>query len=148
MASVARNQVRCSHRCTRRAAKAREGIKRRGGAIPQSAECGRCGATFKPTQITHRYCSLVCRSRAKDAHRRYRAHSKRSAVYERDRSICQLCGEPIDQAIPYPHPMAATLDHIVPVSVGGTHAVTNLQAAHMKCNASKGGGERWRMRAV
>ena len=80
--------------------------------------------------------------RAKDQYRRYRVAAKRKAVYERDENICQLCLLPVDTSIPYPHPLAATLDHIVPVTAGGTHDIGNLQLAHMACNASKGGASR------
>ena len=59
-------------------------------------------------------------------------------VFERDGWRCGLCGLPIDPALNYPHSMMATLDHIVPVSKGGLHTLENSQAAHARCNLSKG----------
>lgn len=35
-------------------------------------------------------------------------------------------------------PNAVTIDHIVPLALGGTSVRTNLQAAHRKCNTWKG----------
>jgi 5-methylcytosine-specific restriction endonuclease McrA len=37
----------------------------------------------------------------------------------------------------HPHPLSATLDHIIPLLEGGTHTRQNAQLAHKKCNASK-----------
>ncbi len=34
--------------------------------------------------------------------------------------------------------MAATIDHIIPVSLGGTNHLENLQAAHQDCNNRRG----------
>jgi 5-methylcytosine-specific restriction endonuclease McrA len=35
------------------------------------------------------------------------------------------------------HPLAATADHIVLVSEGGSHALSNLRPAHRKCNSKR-----------
>ena len=57
------------------------------------------------------------------------------AVYRRAREAknvkCYLCGKLI--------PMGERhVDHIVPLSKGGAHAVSNLAVTHAKCNNSKG----------
>lgn len=58
----------------------------------------------------------------------------------RDAGICQICGKPVDDSdieeghIRRNYP---TLDHIVPLSKGGTHTWENVQLAHMGCNAGK-----------
>jgi 5-methylcytosine-specific restriction endonuclease McrA len=57
---------------------------------------------------------------------------------ERDGWTCQLCLDPIDPALRVPDPMAATLDHVVPLAQGGSHSMQNLQAAHFMCNYMKG----------
>ena len=59
-------------------------------------------------------------------------------VFERDNWICQLCGEPVDEALKWPHPLSKSLDHMVPLSKGGVHAMSNCQLAHVTCNVSKG----------
>lgn len=65
----------------------------------------------------------------------------RAKVLERDGFRCGLCGRGIDPKLPHPHPMSASLDHVIPVSRGGGHTVKNLQAAHLKCNMQKGNGQ-------
>lgn len=60
-------------------------------------------------------------------------------IAERDGYQCQLCGLPVD--------MAATgrdkpsIDHIVPLSRGGTDEIQNVELAHFGCNSSKGNRE-------
>ena len=51
---------------------------------------------------------------------------------------CQLCGDSIDRTLDAPHSMSASVDHIVPLSKGGTHEQANLQWAHLMCNKKKG----------
>lgn len=52
----------------------------------------------------------------------------RQRILNRDHHVCQLCGKP----------GADSVDHIQPVSRGGTDDDANLQAAHMDCNRIKG----------
>jgi 5-methylcytosine-specific restriction endonuclease McrA len=59
------------------------------------------------------------------------------AVCERDNWTCQLCGEPIDRSLTFPHPESATVDHVIPLNRGGAHAMSNVQLAHMRCNSRK-----------
>lgn len=59
-------------------------------------------------------------------------------VYERDGWKCGICCTKIDRRLSHPHPMAVSLDHIVPLSQGGGHVKTNVQAAHWQCNVDKG----------
>ena len=52
--------------------------------------------------------------------------------------ICALCGKPVDKSLKYPHPMSATIDHIIPIDLGGHPSdICNLQLAHMCCNRAK-----------
>lgn len=51
---------------------------------------------------------------------------------------CALCGLPVDFDIKYPHPMSATIDHIIPIAKGGHPSdIDNLQLAHFCCNRQK-----------
>lgn len=58
-------------------------------------------------------------------------------VYERDRWTCGLCRLPVDPDLPWPHPMSASVDHILPLSQGGSHTLANVQCAHLSCNSRK-----------
>jgi 5-methylcytosine-specific restriction endonuclease McrA len=62
----------------------------------------------------------------------------RRKVYERDDWTCRLCLKPVDRDAVVPAPMAATLDHVVPLSLGGEHVYSNVQCAHFLCNSTKG----------
>lgn len=61
-------------------------------------------------------------------------------VFEFYNWICIICDEDIDPDIPWPDKMSATLDHIVPLSKGGTHTWDNVAPSHLLCNADKGDG--------
>ena len=53
-------------------------------------------------------------------------------------TVCGICGRPVDKSLKYPHPMSATVDHIIPVARGGHPSdIENLQLAHFTCNRQK-----------
>jgi 5-methylcytosine-specific restriction endonuclease McrA len=52
------------------------------------------------------------------------------AIYERDGGICHLCGLPVDR-------QDASPDHVVPMSLGGFHAMWNVKLSHWRCNRRK-----------
>jgi 5-methylcytosine-specific restriction endonuclease McrA len=62
----------------------------------------------------------------------------RALVFARDNYICQLCFEPVDMQAKWPDRFFATLDHIKPLSKGGSHTYSNVQTAHLKCNCING----------
>jgi 5-methylcytosine-specific restriction endonuclease McrA len=57
------------------------------------------------------------------------SHAKRKRIIERFDGRCAICGS---------RPPKLTMDHIVPVSRGGTNAEGNLQPACPRCNTKKG----------
>lgn len=59
-------------------------------------------------------------------------------VFERDGWRCGICDDLIDRSLVWPDPLCVTLDHIIPLSEGGTHTWDNVQAAHARCNIQKG----------
>lgn len=62
----------------------------------------------------------------------------RMDIYNRDKWICQICKKPVKKELSFPHPKCASLDHVIPLSRGGTHESENVQLAHLSCNTSKG----------
>lgn len=56
---------------------------------------------------------------------------------DRDGWACGICSAPIDKTIAYPDRMAATIDHIEPISLGGRHHWGNVQISHFACNMAK-----------
>ena len=54
----------------------------------------------------------------------------RKAIIARDRSICHICGKHII-------PTEMSLDHLVPLARGGSHAAQNLACAHRRCNSQR-----------
>jgi hypothetical protein len=73
----------------------------------------------------------------------------RLQVAERDTWICHRCRLPIDPALSWPHPLAATTDHY-PISSndGGPPIAANLKIAHSLCNGSNGPASGWRQVSV
>lgn len=59
-------------------------------------------------------------------------------IFERDGWKCGLCGKRVDRNLRHPDPLSSSLDHVVPLSVGGAHARENVQLAHLTCNVRKG----------
>ncbi|MBF6368413.1 HNH endonuclease [Nocardia puris] len=65
-------------------------------------------------------------------------------MFERDRWKCHLCKRKVRRSAVVPHPLAPTIDHVIPLSKGGTHEPANCATAHFRCNYTKrdcGGGE-------
>lgn len=75
------------------------------------------------------------RARKLDA---YVAPVDHKAIYKRDDYTCQLCGKKVEMGKEFPHPMSPSIDHILPLSKGGTHEPDNCQLAHLRCNTKKG----------
>jgi 5-methylcytosine-specific restriction endonuclease McrA len=61
-----------------------------------------------------------------------------AAVFDRDGWVCGICWQDVDPALQHPDPHSASLDHILPLSRGGSHTLDNVQLAHLGCNAAKG----------
>jgi DNA-binding protein H-NS len=51
---------------------------------------------------------------------------------------CCLCEERIDLTLAYPDPMSRSLEHLVPLSRGGSHAANNVALSHLVCNVRRG----------
>ena len=107
-----------------------------------------------------RFCTPTCASRwnSREQYRRNperfvaAAHKRRAIqlaanveivtpreVYERDKWTCHICGGKVRRSPRRKHdPDMASLDHILPIALGGEHSYANVACAHYRCNLSKG----------
>ena len=60
-----------------------------------------------------------------------------AVLYVRDKGICSLCNTYVPKGLKWPEPMAATMDHIIPLTKGGEHSWKNVALAHFICNTRK-----------
>lgn len=68
-----------------------------------------------------------------------RGHVKRfwMKAHARKWKTCHYCGNDVSRSLPMDDPNRATIDHVFPLSAGGTNALKNLVLACLKCNRSK-----------
>lgn len=106
--------------------------------------CARCGVSFLvESYVAALYCSRRCAKAESKARRRALERTsshgrvRRDLVFARDGFKCALCGGPLDMDAAAPEPMAPTIDHVVPLSRGGQHSMSNVQSAHFLCNSIK-----------
>lgn len=85
------------------------------------------------------YCSDRCCQRRHERHKELRRRMRKTGngeaevidlrtIAERDAWTCHLCQRPVDEK-------TWSLDHLVPLSLGGTHMRSNVALAHRLCNA-------------
>lgn len=120
-------------------------------------QCAECGKEFEKQYLKNCYCSDRCRRRAGNRTKEVRRRKKLEdngrvdmsisliKLYKKDRGICYICGGKCDindyiysdeghfiAGGNYP-----SIDHVRPVSRGGTHAWDNVRLAHRICNSQK-----------
>lgn len=134
----------CSQQCATRAIQqgheASRGLCRDCGDAPPakySQSCDPCladrkAATRRRNKVPSGH---VARAKRFGVHHQY---FKPASVYERDGWQCGICHQPIDRTLHHPDRMSVSLDHVVPLSRGGSHTPDNCQAAHWWCNVLKG----------
>lgn len=122
--------------------------------------CEQCGTEFQryvsKNRPDPRFCTVRCwadkqrTGRNKTDARRRRAVVASTwdgvtdqQVFERDGWQCMIPGctqvwIPRNPARPWPDPLSPSIDHIVPLSLGGTDTAPNKRAAHLLCNTRRG----------
>lgn len=129
----------CSHCSTK--------FVKRGVHGSQRALCSACRLKAKREQHAHK--SIASRARKFGV---CRARYSRRQLLQRDGWACQLCGVAllrrwtINKHTFVPHPRNATLDHIVPMALGGDDAPWNIQACCFKCNCKKSSTSKGQLR--
>lgn len=113
----------------------------------RSWKCWVCGTEFMHPEYVQdaRYCSKRCRRALRGGHiERARLFGvpwvafDPHTVYERDGWVCGICGDQVDMFAKWPDQMCASLDHVVPMSKGGSHTPDNSRLAHWLCNSLRG----------
>jgi len=156
----------CSTRCCDRAMSVRNRLKenarrrrvsaaRRKRRMPPR-KCLACGVVFNPSRIKGRWCSKRCLMRDWAKHHPDIARSHRlvrrarlrrvpyerispQVVFERDGWTCQWCRQPTPASLIRTTSLSRpTIDHVVPLSKGGTHLYSNVQCLCFSCNSRKG----------
>lgn len=144
-ANTARStRQRIAQRKLRRAARGTSGK----GTVWTQGPCNRCGVEFisKTNAVTTaKYCSVQCRELDKDDRRRERIALTltdgepviRWRIFKRDRYRCHICKRKTDASKAVPHPRAPTIDHLIPIALGGRHEPANVACACFQCNSAK-----------
>ena len=113
--------------------------------LPSPRPCRECGNVFAPQRQPRqgKFRTVFCSDKCGDAFtareaRRMRTHRKRTngryesfslyTIAVRDGWRCHICGKKTTRA-------NWSLDHLIPISYGGTHTMDNVALAHHYCNA-------------
>ena len=111
--------------------------------------CEVCGRRFYTSQEYRTVC-YGCLPRAKHINHRKRARAfgvqfdptiTLDGLIERDKNTCAICGKKCDindKRWKHVGPLYPSIDHIVPMSMGGNHTWDNVQLTHLLCNVRKG----------
>ncbi|MBR4178015.1 MAG: HNH endonuclease [Bacilli bacterium] len=103
-------------------------------------KCNCCGEEFAAKKKIKIFCN-VCISKL---HKHHSTKSLRE-LYKRDKGICYICNKPCDYndyivknnniicGNNYP-----SIEHVIPISKGGTDEWDNIKLAHRHCNSIKG----------
>lgn len=160
----------CSDECVKEKERQRALARDMEKYDPPTYTCKECGQSFEPEYGNKRrvFCSDECartygnkmnpfkgtvNQRARKMLRnlfgkQWRQHYQpinRGRVFNRDGYRCQLCGCKVKRTKTY-HPQQATIDHIVPLSLGGGHSYENVQTCCQECNWKKGASVEGQMR--
>ena len=114
-----------------------------------SRTCKDCGIQFTQKKNCSGKCK-ACRKHDRNRSSSVRLRVRRGKVatavakisvhdcWDRDGGKCQICKKRIDLSVKWPHRNSMSVDHIVPLSKGGTDEASNVRAAHLGCNSRRG----------
>jgi len=104
--------------------------------------CFECNKELKRRFV--KFCSRRCLDKFKCVRRRAKKASvtfqpvDRYAIYKRDEYRCYICKKKVVIGAKNSNYLQATLDHIVPLHLGGHHTEYNLATCCRRCNTKKG----------
>lgn len=144
------NQKFCNKDCSYQYRLKQLHEQRKDEATHYSKRCKECGKHFTCTRSKAKYCSSACNircgNRQKETTRRKRIMKNGKVDWDisierllkRDGHVCYLCGEQVITNIDTNDDYYPSIEHIIPVSKGGTHTWGNVKLAHRYCNTIKG----------
>lgn len=112
-----------------------------------------CPGCKQPKQFSGTYCSTDCYRqsdhgkliRRQGKHRRRaRMHNARIeevdplVIAKRDKYKCHICRKRVNMNLDVQDMYSPTMDHLIPISLGGDHSYANIRLAHRICNSRKG----------
>lgn len=113
----------------------------------------RCPGCKQPKQFSGTYCSKDCYLQSDHARliRRQCRHRRRARMHnaqieeidplviaKRDKYKCHICRKRVNMDLDVQDIYSPTMDHLIPISLGGDHTYANIQLAHRICNSRKG----------
>lgn len=130
---------------------------------PYRKTCRICGAEFDTKWNVQQFCNSGCkasglrqwkqdypsteqgRARITAGAQRRRAVKRQAfvedvdprVVYERDKWRCHICKTRIRHSRKRWDPDGPSVDHLLPLALGGEHSYANVAAAHLRCNVQK-----------
>jgi 5-methylcytosine-specific restriction endonuclease McrA len=136
----------CSEACRAAQKRAYDAHYRASRAVEKYCACGQ----KTPSRTRHK-CD-ACRESTKRRRKLYERKRSSTAfesepytleeIAARDGHRCGLCRKPVPMDRSVPHPLAPTIDHLIPISEteGGDDVKANVQLAHFLCNSRRGTG--------
>ena len=125
----------CSRRCRSRMMNAVQWNRNPNPPSNDPKTCS-CGVEFVPVRVTQKWCSAGCRNRHNATARKN--GTSPHLLWMRCHGICFVCSGLVDRTLRWPHPGAATVEHIVPLAREGRSEDGNLTISHAACNRKKG----------
>jgi hypothetical protein len=144
----------CSDECRKESARRKGIASDRAQFVPRQYTCRQCGETHTTRAgecdrgiFCSRRCKRKWSNKQKDSNNRQRVRRyggvyhavKPIAIFERDNWTCRKCGKKTPKRLRGTcNKRAPELDHIIPLSLGGSHIAINLQCLCRQCNGDKG----------
>lgn len=131
----------CSERCLKERERVRAAIKCKSRHIETTCqECGHSFTAFEGRKYCSKRCVVRVHKRTRKAWEKTRRRGERvcfKAVWDLTGGRCYICDHLCYLTNKAPHPLAPTVEHKVPLSLGGEHTLQNCGIAHFICNAFK-----------
>ncbi|MDD4019707.1 MAG: HNH endonuclease signature motif containing protein [Kiritimatiellae bacterium] len=156
------NHTYCSRKCSYAGNLRSQRMKLAAVYVPKSFICKECGIEITTTygDVRTEFCCLSCANKfdrrlehKTDRHKKYLRNLKKlrdeqltkafvenvdyDKIYKQSGGVCEICGLPVIYDKLADNNWSGTIDHIIPLSKGGKHALFNCQLAHRICNSLK-----------